>query len=110
MGSMRVTIFEARILGGSALSGVISKCVEHGLGGGLHRGDVAGMDFEIAELPLDDENAALHLGRFQRHVGQGLDIEAGRHFDDLRRHVGCAAASPGSRCRDSTWSAAAAGR
>ena len=43
------------------------------------------MELEIAELPLDDENAAADIGMLQRHVGQRLDVEAGRHFDDLRR-------------------------
>ncbi len=52
------------------------------------------MNFEIAELPLDHQNAALHVGCLQRHVGQGLDVEAGRHLDDLRRHAGARQRTP----------------
>ncbi len=54
------------------------------------------MEFEIAELPLHHQDAAADLGILQRDVGQRLDVEAGRHLDDLRRHVGArqAAAHP----------------
>jgi hypothetical protein len=45
------------------------------------------MDFEIAELPLDDENAALHVSLLQGDVGEGLDIKSRSHFNDLRRHI-----------------------
>src|SRR5438876_12219364 len=47
-----------------------------------------GMEFEIAELPLDHQYSGLHIDGLHRDIGQGLDIETRRHFDDDRRHVG----------------------
>ena len=43
------------------------------------------MDLEVAELPLDDEHAGLHLGVLERHIGQRLDVQSGSDLDDLRR-------------------------
>ena len=46
------------------------------------------MKFEIAELPLDHEDAWPYINRLDRDIGQGLDIEARRYLDHERRHVG----------------------
>ena len=80
-------IFEARILGGMASEAVLPSGGEHRFGGRLDRGDIAGMDFEIAELPLHHQDAALDVGFLQRDVGEGFDIEPRGNLDDLRRHV-----------------------
>ena len=46
------------------------------------------MEFEIAELALDHQDAGPHLGVLERDVGERLDVEARRHLDDLRGIVG----------------------
>src|SRR5262245_9901028 len=51
------------------------------------------MEFEIAVLTFDNQNAGLDLAVLDRHVGQGLDIESRRHLDDLSRDIGARQAS-----------------
>ena len=46
------------------------------------------MELEIAELPLDHQDAGLHVGMFDCDIGQRLDVETGRDLDNLRGHVG----------------------
>ena len=45
------------------------------------------MHFEVAVLPLDDEQTGLHVDGLQRDVGDVLDLESGRDLHDQRRHV-----------------------
>jgi len=80
--------------------------LQHRVRGGLYLGGAA-VDLQVAELPLDDQQPGLHGEVLDGDVGQGLDVQAGGHLDDLRRG---GAASRGSSSPNSTSSAAAAGR
>ena len=73
-------------LGGIGGGGI--ERIEHRRGGRLNGGGVARMELEIAELPLDHEDAGLHIGVLDGDVGQRLDVEPGRDLDDLRGHIG----------------------
>ena len=41
------------------------------------------MEFEIAELPLDHEDAGLHVDGLERDVGQGFDVESRRQHGEF---------------------------
>ena len=90
-------IFEARICGRVASRAVAPSDLENRGAGGPHLVGAA-VDLEVAELPLDDEDAGPHLCVLERHIGQRLDVEPGSDLDDLRRDVaaGQAAADPGA--------------
>ena len=55
--------------------------LKHRGAGRLHRGGVLRVDFEVAELALDDQAAWLHVIMLERHVGEPFDVHARRHFD-----------------------------
>ena len=88
----REDLRRGRILGRCA------QCRQHRVARGLHRRGRAGVDLEVAELALDDQDPRLHLGRLERDVGQRLDVEPRRHLDDRRRHPAARepAAHPGA--------------
>ena len=73
---MRVIDLRRQDFGLHGIGGVLAHRGQHRFGRGLHGGDIARMDFEIAELAFDDENAALHVGLLQGDVGQRFDVEA----------------------------------
>ena len=47
---------------------------------------VRAVQFQVAELALDHQDAGLYVGLLDRDVGQRLDVQARRDLDDLGRH------------------------
>ena len=48
---------------------------------------LVGMDFQEAEGAFHDLQAGRHVRRFQRHVCQAIDFDAGRDFHDAARLI-----------------------
>ena len=58
-----------------------SERVQNRLAGLANFGLRLRMNFEHAELPLDDLHAGHHAIAFQRDIGHAIDFDAGRNFD-----------------------------
>ena len=91
-------ILEARISGRVASARGRAQRAEHRGGRRLHLVGAA-VDLQVAELPLDHQDARPHLGVLESHVGERLDVQARRDLDDLRRDVAARqrAADPGAQ-------------
>ena len=57
---------------------------EDGGAGGAHLGLLGRVDLEHAVVALDDLHARLHLGGLEGHVGEPVDLDAGRDLDRQR--------------------------
>ena len=65
-----------------------SICLQDGGACAPGFGLFGGVNLKQPEDALDNLHSGLHRVRFERNVGQAVDFDAGRDFDEQRRFIG----------------------